>query len=263
MKTRIKIVWGAAAFVLAGLASATTTWTIQPLSGSSPTLTSGTGNGQATVTVQGWADTGGSGNGTLQTQTLSSYTGGLGITNSDVSSTPGDPYEANVPEHAIDNSDRIEMVSLNFGAKEVNLQSFNIGYVGSTADNPDFRGGYTVMAYTAGGAPTLTGKYWNNLGSGWTAISNATNTTTGSKSIGIATYSSYWLIGAYNYLAAGVSAPSLSSAIKLASITGCVKGDTTSSGCGGTTTQVPEPGSLALLGLAFISMLYMRQRRQA
>ncbi len=119
---------------------------------------------------------------------------------------------SNAPEHALDNSDRIEMVSLDFGAKQVNLQSFSIGYVGSTADNPDFNGGYTVMAYTGAGTPTLAGKYWNNLGSGWTAISNPANTTTGSKSTTstfASTYSSYWLIGAYNYLATGASGPGI------------------------------------------------------
>jgi len=264
MRLRIKILSSLAALALAGAASATTTWTLSPGS-----VTAGSGTSQATAALTGWANTGGSGNTLLQTQTLSPYGGGLGMTNSDVSTTPGDPNENTAPEHAVDNNDRVEMIALNFGAKKVNLSSLSIGYVGNQefGYSTTYNGNYTVMAYTGSGTPTLLNNSWNLLGSSWQTVSTS-NTTTGSKSTGISnsTYSSYWLIGAYNYLlgSATASAPTISSAIKLASVTGCVQGDVTSTGCTIVRpSSVPEPGSMALIGLALLGMISMRRRRQA
>ena len=122
------------------------------------------------------------------------------------------------------------------------------------------------MAYTGSGAPTLGGKTWATLGSGWVTIGNYANATTGTNNAVNAanTYSSYWLIGAYNPLAAGTTSGlgAGNDALKLASVTGCLTG--TGLGCTTTTTsQVPEPGSMALFGIALVGLFGLRKHQRS
>ncbi|MBK8120481.1 MAG: PEP-CTERM sorting domain-containing protein [Sulfuritalea sp.] len=77
-------------------------------------------------------------------------------------------------------------------------------------------------------------------------------------------YSSYWLIGAYNPLAGtdnGFTATGIDY-VKLASVTGVVCVGGTGPNCGTPPSQVPEPGSLALVGFALMGMVGLRKRRQ-
>ena len=76
-------------------------------------------------------------------------------------------------------------------------------------------------------------------------------------------YSSLWLVGAYNPLNGAVnSAYSGADYFKLGSITGstCPPGST-ATGCGGGGNSVPEPGSLAMLGMGLIGLLSIRKKK--
>lgn len=81
---------------------------------------------------------------------------------------------------------------------------------------------------------------------------------------GASVYSSYWLIGAYNPLAAGYSgSPGVASNlfgigndnIKLASVTGVVKPPSDQ--------KVPEPGSMALFGVALVGLFGLRRQQKS
>ncbi len=252
--------------VLAGHATASTTWTLNT------GAANGVGDNPAvTATSTAWANTG-SGSG-VDTQALEQqfptptganfylYTGGLGINNLDGGSCGGcdaGDIKSTAPEHAIDNNQRYEMVLINFGVANVNISGVTYGWTGTT----DYSGAgseTTVLAYTGSGTPTLGGQTWGGL-SGWTKIGNYANTTDGAlvaTNAPASTYSSYWLIGAYNPLTPGIAGSACLTCVagndyvKLKSLVGSVQ-----------TSKVPEPGSLALVCLAFIAMLNMRQHRE-
>lgn len=256
VKNQFKILCGAAALAMSGLASAGTDWVLN---------VGAVTAGGVTATSTGWSDTGIGTPRLLEQQTAPGnfvrYTGGLGINNLDgcaTGGTCGDPGDvaSTAPEHALDNNQRNEMVLLSF-SQAVKLTNAKFGWVGTDSD-------YTVMAYTGVGAPaSLTGKTWGALGAGWASIGNYSDAVLNANSAINAggVYSSYWLIGAYN-AAANPSGGSVTGTgddyLKLYSVTGCVSGTT---GC--TPGKVPEPGSLALFGLALLGVLAQGKRRQS
>jgi MYXO-CTERM domain-containing protein len=155
------------------------------------------------------------------------------------------------------------MLLVNFSGlgKSVALKTVNLGYINNDSD-------LTVLAYTAAGAPTVTGKKWadlNQASSGWSVIGNyAGNTSTFSQTVNApSTYSSYWLIGAYNPLAGGSAGWSTSSYdyVKIFSVAGAVCA-TNALGCASTPATVAEPSSALLLGLALVGLIAYRSRRR-
>lgn len=271
MKNQLKVASGVLMLALAGQSIAATDWTTATTNPGAITV------GTATATPTAWADNAAgvlvqqSGSSSSSTTNFAAYGGlGLGINNNITPEAYG-----TAPDHAIDNSGPKEMVLLSF-SKAINLTSLAIGWAGG--GDADF----TVMAFNvngAAGAPTLAGKTWGSLGSGWTVIGDYQNSTaSATKTVGGVTsfvndktfansyYSSYWLIGAYNPLVgAGVTTPGFTADttpdyFKLASVAGTVC--TATSGNCGTTSKVPEPGSLALLGLGVMGALRMRKARQ-
>ena len=256
MKNQFKILCGALALAAAGQVSAATDWV----------LTVGTVSaGGVTAASTGWSDTGTGTPRLLEQQTAPGYFvqygGGLGINNRDGCSSGstcdvGD-LASLAPEHALDNDQRNEMVLLTF-SQAVKLTNAKFGWIGTDSD-------YTVMAYTGSGAPaSLTGKAWGALGAGWASIGNYSDAVLNANSSINAggTYSSYWLIGAYNAAAnptgGGVTGTG-ADYLKLYSVSGCVSGTTGCTPPG----KVPEPGSLALFGLALLGLLAQNKRRQA
>lgn len=266
MRNLIKLLFCCAVtFVFSGHAMASTTWTL-------------TGTPTAGVSVAAYANTGGTNNATnhadngalqrIKAATLHSYSGGLGVTNAD-SCTSGsfcDKYEGRNPEHAIDNQQRYDSVLLTFAAP-VQLTEVKLGWMYNDSD-------ITVLAYTGSGTVNITGAGTKNfvglkyadllsttVNAGWTAIGHYANVgTTTAKAInnvGVPVVSSYWLIGAYNPLALTPSAnpggavnfdPGRYDYVKLASVIGIL--------------AVPEPGSIALVGLALVGLIAMRRREQ-
>ena len=119
----------------------------------------------------------------------------------------------------------------------------------------------TVMAYT--GYDSVRNEYesrrrtYSELVSyGWTAIGNYANASISSPlAINSAGVLSYWLIGVYNPLAntAGGLTDN-NDYVKLFSVTGSLPN---------TTQSVAEPGSLALVAVALLTMGRLRRRKES
>lgn len=259
MKNIKKVLVLCVSLALSGVATATTTWTSWTL-GTSSVATGGSASASGTATTvgaKGWANTAGSSN-TLELQTLSSWPG-LGIVNKDdLGSSGADSGDSSEPWHAIDNNVRQEMVLLSFVGGAVNLQSAGFSYTGTSVGQDT---GYTVLAYTGSGAPTLAGlSSWSSLPSSWTTIASVDTSSASAPTFANNTYSSYWLIGA---ALSGTSGSN--DAFKLMSVGGCATAKTgvaQSNQCGGGGNNVPEPGSLALIGLGLFGMIRMRKVRK-
>jgi len=233
------------------VSAATTIW---DFTASSPTCSSsGSSDGNSrncsvggiTVTATAWANTGGASNTTLQPGIVNVFAGnGLGVNNADRSGGPGgggDTDEGVVPEHAIDNDQRKDSILLVFSTP-VQLTQIEIGYASGDSD-------MTVLAFTGGSCSSPAGQTYSGLtGCGWTFVRNLSNVPVDSfTSISNgSTSSQYWLIGTA-ISDVGGSTDSTSDHVKLLA----VKGDTT--------TKVPEPTTLLLLGFAFAAAAYSRR----
>ncbi len=245
---------GAAGLAISGLSNATGTTT-------APTTTNNATN-FAAANIYDWGTT-----------------SGLGIVSSNESSGPSGP-------HAIDNGYGIDAMLLNFTAGPVNMTGLIIGYNSTdsnttTDNNGSTNGGGTsvsyndsdlsVFAWTGATGKTATTAFnptsLMTTASGWTLVGNFANvgslTDNKISSLGSSTYSSYWLVSAYSSAyGAGTNLDQGNDSFKLLAVAGqtCV-GTVTDSKCvPPTTNKVPEPGSLALMGIAMMGFVAARRR---
>ncbi len=227
----------------------------------------GTGLGAGDVTVSGWANTI-DGNERLQQGQIMHSGGGLGVRNSDFNS--GDAGEGASPELSIDNDDRFDLVLFDFGNVSVTLDAINLGGFTQDAD-------ISILAYTGNLDPTNSAAahyigdreaWWNSdtdknedlTTNGWTLIGNhdvdsgpGIGNDQAINSGNVA--SNYWLVSAYNPVFGSNCSPSNSYCqsdyedyFNILSVTGEVQ-----------MTTIPEPGTLALLGLAGLGFACRRK----
>lgn len=269
--------------LLSGTGYAATTWDLQSNCVASNGLTSSTCTGTASnIKLEGYST--GTGTATVNNPTsgttfaaakLYNYDpNGLGIVAVNEQSAPTGP-------HAMDNGFGTDAMLLDFSSafsNGVNLTGLTIGWNGTdtsaTSRNcvvgtTNCSGSETqltyndsdisVLAKTATGTLTLAG-----LGSGWQLIGNYGNVGSGSNFEAISTNvsSSYWLISAYSSTLFGSSTCTTANcndsnvdSFKIVSIAGNVTPPPPSN-------QTPEPGTLALVGVALFGILAMRRRNE-
>lgn len=150
------------------------------------------------VSAGAWANTEpGTSTSQLGPAILRLYPGGFGVTH-------GDGETTTVPQHAVDNDNRYELVLFDFGAASVALSEVALGWFENDAD-------ISLLAYEGTTVPTLSGETYNatteSLTSvGWTLVGNYGTGAIGENNYGSKTYavnasgiaSSYWIVAAYN-----------------------------------------------------------------
>jgi hypothetical protein len=232
----------------------TNTW------GNTCTDTTSTPTGGPVLTGEGFSNTGTGG--ILQTAHSQFYSGGIGVNNRNISGGAGESISV-APNHAIDNQDNVDSLLLSFTGvtTPVALTSLTSGWTGTDAD-------FDLLRYTGSGDPTTalggttgangTLTYATLLSNGWSYVgqySFASNVSSGTTSVNVnsgALTSSYWLVladtsftghaalGGYDYF----------------KVLGAAATYTPPQG-----GSVPEPGSLALLGLGTLLMVRARSKK--
>ena len=207
------------------------------------------GSGDSQVWAQAWSTAEGDGDeGTYRTAELERYSGsGFGVRNREWNNGDGQS-----PEHATDNQNGTDLIALSF-AQSVTLSSLSVGWWQEDSD-------LSVLAYTGAGTPSLSNMTAADLldaGSGWTLVGNyASAGATSTKSINSGNFSSsWWLISAYNSNFGGSGLGQGNDYVKLLAVAG------TRYTPPPPPPGVPEPGTLALAGIALAGAWQVRRRK--
>lgn len=272
-KHTVKSVAVCALLTLSGSGFAATTWDLQA--------------GAAGVTLSGVSNARGSSGSPSATNNGTNFaaasiynwgaSSGLGVVSSNESSSANGP-------HAVDNGYGIDALLINFTSGPVNLTGLTIGWNGtdnqaSSDNNGSVSGGgssityndsdLSVFVWTGTGVPTLTSKSPTSLmsaDSGWSLVGNYADVGSGSNTeslLGSTTYSSYWLISAYSSAyGPGTNLGQGNDAFKILAVAGnTCSGKVTNGACGNDSGNVPEPGSLTLMGVAMAGFVATRRRK--
>jgi hypothetical protein len=199
---------------------------------------------------------------TWVSQALTFYSGGGLAMSSDGSSTPN---------HALDNAGQnTEAVLMQFSSSVV-LSSLNLGYIASAAGFASTGSDVSVLRWTGAGAPTTSGfTAVNTLSNGWSLVGNYGGLAQADDAINSGGLgSSWWLVSAYNSAFGAATSGTVNQGndfFKIAAVTAtactgtAAQCGTTSSGGGG---KLPEPSSLALVGVALLGAARVKRSRRA
>jgi len=243
----------ALSLALAGSASfAATTWAVD--SCNSSTLSTGCGSTANKVTATAYAVR----NDAPLTRQFSAATllqhganFGLGVSYGAESSAE--------PEHTMDNNLRTELIAFHFD-QAIILDSVTMGYSSGDMD-------FTLMAYTGTGTPVIAGKTLATLAAGWSLVQNygdAAPDTSYSPSLDDVTTtvnagnvsSSWWIVSAYNSGYGAGAKDTLADYMKIMALSSRDPSVTPPN------NDTPEPGSLALMGIAMAGFVATRRRKQ-
>ena len=217
-----------------------------------------------TAKAYAWSTTANNGgtNNAMETAYLRSYgSSGLGVTNKDWESASGcasgkDCNEADgtAPEHAVDNNERQDSILFVF-SEAIKLTQVAIGWPASNTTSND--SDITVLAYKGLGTPTteLNGQTTGAMSAaGWKLaghyadVADETGPNNTADVNAPAYESKYWLIGAYNSAFSTAGWSTGNDYVKFLVLAGTQ------------TTQVPEPSTLLLFGIAAMAGLWRRRQ---
>lgn len=249
-----KMIVATAAFIALPALAGTQTWNLNDgsfnYSGNGNTMTINGANSN-NLGITGWSDTGS--NNSIETGKLT-YNSDWGL----MLQNQNEPDRA--PDHSIDNINNgdFDMVLLSFDTA-IDLEGFRIGWA---KEGSRSQADISVAAYTGTGSFAFSSSdTWSSLtSSNWSGVGRYSNVgATNYQAVNTDIISKYWLIGAYNPVFDTPTQGAWSSnndGFKLASVTGQTYTPTT-------TTNVPEPGTIAILASGLLGLFATRRSKQA